>query len=199
MRAFIQEQLSEFFIPNTVKNGQVWLILENAEKYPFPTIPPPEIMGGQCGEMGLLMELLLRCVGLEAKYIHLKPSLDHIIYSTLQKSNSTLYELDPPHPECQVVNPIAEILQFYFVDYGGWQKGEGSVFYKNEIYTMFAKDVRANGADITIAARNAMLNFQKLNESKDSTDYKLQRWKLIHVKNWFERCKIGATVEIPSN
>lgn len=65
------------------------------------------------------------------------------------------------------------------------------------IYTIFAEDIRATGVDFTVAARNAMIKLEGKNESNDSIDYKLQRWKLVLANDIVERCKIGAVVEIP--
>jgi len=190
--------------------ADVWRILEGWERYRNETVPA-DAPGGQCGEMATLMEILLRMIGIEAEYIHLRPSKDTIQFSTAGHTASYIYN-SPIHPECMAYNPTSEMLWFYFIEYGGWQKGEGSVYCNHKFYPMWAEKIIANGNTEKEAVRNTMLALEEKNHEFDSlyvpptNDYKLQKWLLFReykvdgrIRIDYERCLKGATVEIPSN
>ncbi len=197
IRNEIERRLINFFRHPIVATSDIWKIWDNEDAYPSPNIPPNNVLGGQCGQMALLLESSLRMVGLDAEYVHLKPSKDYIRISTLLQPDNTFIENKPPHATCMSSSLKSELLFFYFSDYAAnpFQVGEGSVFFNNQMYTMFTAGVNGVGNSKKEAARDAMLRLEAGNHDNIG---KLQRWLLLYKDGSANACLINGTVDIPN-
>lgn len=103
-------------------------------------------------------------------------------------------------PFCLLFRKSYGMVVFYFDQFGGWQIGEGAVFAKNRVYTLFCENVIGHGDKLVVAAANTLHEIEEKNRESSPDDYKLQRWAvhfLLDGNVRVKRCVTGETVEIP--
>jgi len=194
IRSQMHDRLPYFFKQPVIKTTELWKIWDYEALYPYPIYPPREVEGGQCAQMAILLEHSIRLLGLEAIYVHLKPSKEYIRVNTFLSPDGTWIENKPPHIQCMAADVDQELLYFYFPTFTNheWQNGEGSVYFNNRMYPLFAGSLYSDTGSIKECARNTM------NKLEHANGQKLQRW-CLHLKSIKRRsCAINGFVDIPT-